>query len=206
MLDSRLKTSRRRALRGAALVATMTATAAVAACSKSGDQRSASGGLDAAILATGSVSPAAGPAVQVTRTDSKSVDKAMKYELTTQNFSEFKAAADSIDALVQRDSTARAYLANNLTDAGSTDADAGLRWLEASPTVTAAIESAGISVRDYFVQAIAIAAAQRFIDDPKAAPPTPTLAKNARFLADHRTDLERLALLRANTPVVITTP
>ena len=44
-------------------------------------------------------------------------------------------------------------------DAGSTDAEAGLKWLESNDSVSKAISSAGISVRDYYVGSIAIGAA-----------------------------------------------
>ncbi|HEX3868149.1 MAG TPA: hypothetical protein VHV78_15405 [Gemmatimonadaceae bacterium] len=184
----------------------MTLAATSACSSRSARERSSSGTLDTAALNTGSVSPAAGPAVQITRTDSKSIDKSMKYELTPQNFAAFVNAADSIYALEQRDPTVRAYLSNNLTDAGSTVPDAGLKWLEADTVLSKTIESAGISVRDYFVASIAIASAQRFVPDPKAAPPTATLAKNARFLGAHKAELDHLKNLRDNIPDVLTTP
>lgn len=192
------------------LIAVVAASTIGVACSKKpaseGTEQTSAGAIDSSVLKTGSVSPAVGPAVQVTRTDSKSIDKAMKYELTPLNFMQFLAAADSISALEGRDAASRAYLANNLTDAGSTDADAGLKWLEANDSVSATIQRAGISVRDYFVESLAIAAASRFIDDPKAAPPTPTLASNAKFLAGHKADLARLQTLRDNKPGMTVTP
>jgi hypothetical protein len=63
-----------------------------------------------------------------------------------------------------------------------------------------------LSVKDYFVASIAIAAAERFIADPKAAPPTPSLAKNAEFLRSHRLDLDRLRAEREGKPVITSTP
>jgi hypothetical protein len=181
------------------------AASAVTACSKKpADQQTAAGALDTTKLTA--VTPSAGPAAQVTRTDAKSVSRASDYELTTENFSKFLAAADSIVTLEARDSAARAYLDRNLTDAGSTDADAGLRYLEANDEVSRAINGAGLSVKDYFVQSIAIAAAERFMRDPKAAPPTPTLQKNAEFLRGHQSDLTRLQTLREGRPAVTVTP
>ena len=97
------------------------------------------------------------------------------------------------------------YLSVNITDAGSPEPDAGLKWIGASRAVTGAVNSAGMSVRDYFVASIAIASAERFLEDPGGAPPTSTLAENARFLQTRRSDLERLAALRENRPVATST-
>ena len=193
------------------LLATATATAlAILAtgCSKSSSdqtQQSAAGTVgasDTAAMRTGADVPAEGPGVQVTRTDAKSVTRSTQYELTNENFSHFLAAADSLTALMQRDSTARNYLSQNITDAGAGDMDAGRKWLDANASVSAAINNAGISTEDYFVQSLAIAAAERFMNDPKNAPPTPTLTKNAEFLRGHQTELAHLQALRTGKPVV----
>jgi hypothetical protein len=186
----------------------------IAACGRdrSNDNRaSAAGaldtsGVDTATLRTSGATPATGPGIHVTRTDGKSVTRSMRYELTPDNFSHFLAAADSVVAVASRDSAARAALQSNLTDAGSTDNDAGRKWLEAIAPVNTAINQAGISVKDYFVAGIAIAAAERFIADPKAAPPTPSLAKNAEFLRSHKADLEQLHTQEGLRPVVISKP
>jgi hypothetical protein len=185
----------------------LAASAVVAACSnKAANQQSAAGAVDTGALRTNGAPAAAGPAVQVTRTDSKSVSRATQFELTTENFSKFLAAADSIVALEARDPSVRAYLGTNLVDAGSTDADAGLRWLQANASVTKAINSAGLPVEDYFIESIAIADADRFIGNPSAAPPTPTLGKNAEFLRSHQADVERLRAMREGKPAVTVTP
>jgi len=185
----------------------LAASAVVGACSnKAANQQSAAGALDTGALRTNGTPAAAGPAVQVTRTDSKSVSRATQFELTAENFSKFLAAADSIVALEARDPSVRAYLGTNLVDAGSTDADAGLRWLQANASVTKAINSAGLPVEDYFIESIAIADADRFIGNPSAAPPTPTLGKNAEFLRSHQADVERLRAMREGKPAVTVTP
>ncbi len=192
------------------VLAVVAALAALGACSRGAakveKQHIASGDVDSAALYTSNATPASGPGVQVTRTDAKSVTHATEYELTSDNFAKFMAAADSITALEARDSSARNYLAANITDAGSTDADAGLKYLEANPKVNNAIVSAGISTKDYFVASIAIAAAQRFMQNPKDAPPTPTLSKNAAFLRTHQMDLSKLQAERSGQPVVTATP
>jgi hypothetical protein len=185
----------------------MAGSAVLAACSsKTPNPQSAAGALDTAALQTNGAPGAAGPAVQVTRTDAKSVSRATQFELTTDNFARFLAAADSIAALEARDPSVRAYLGKNITDAASPDVDAGLKWLEANAAVSRAINGAGMSVKDYFVESIAIADADRFIANPGAAPPTPALGKNAEFLRSHQADVERLKALREGKPVVTVTP
>ena len=185
----------------------LVASTAIAACSKKPDsQQISSGSIDPAVAATTAATVAVGPGVHVTRTDAKSVTKALEYELTPQNFAQFMAAADSIATLERRDATVRAYLASNLDDAGSTERDAGLKWLQANGAISSAIASAGLSVHDYYIASIAIASAQRFMNDVQAAPATPTLADNAEFLHAHQEDLVRLQALRGHTPVATATP
>lgn len=179
------------------------AVVAAGACSK---HDTANGMVDTAALTTTSVVDAEGPGVHVTRTDTKSVTKSSEYKLTDENFAKFLAAADSLDALTNRDSAARAFVRSDISDASSTTEDAGLKWLESNAAVSNAINSAGISTRDYFVQSIAIASAERFITDPNAAPPTPTTKENAEFLKGRQADLTHLQSLRTGQPVVVSRP
>lgn len=80
------------------VIYSLAASAVVAACSrKPANQQSAGGVVDTSTLSA--ATPSAGPAAQVTRTDSKSVSRATHYELTAENFSKFLAAADSIVTL-----------------------------------------------------------------------------------------------------------
>ena len=44
------------------------------------------------------------------------------------------------------------------------------------------------------------------MEDPKAAPGTPALAKNAEFLRSSKSDLARLQSQREHKPVVTSTP
>lgn len=191
------------------VVASLLVTAAaLGACSRgnsTANQQSANGAIDTTSTDLASVQ-AEGPGVQVTRTDSKSVTRSTRYELTPDNFAHFMAAADSLSALAQRDSAVRAYLTQDITDAGAKTMDAGRAWLDANPAVSAAINNAGISTEDYYVQSLAIAAAERYINDPKAAPPTPTLKKNAEFLRSHQADLSLLQSLRLGKPLVVVKP
>jgi hypothetical protein len=68
-----------------------------------------------------------------------------------------------------------------------------------------------MSAKDYFVASIAIAQAERFMGDPKAAPPTPTMPANAEFLRRHRAGLAKIHQLEQTsgtsaTPVMATPP
>jgi hypothetical protein len=144
--------------------------------------------------------PVIGGAAAVTPADAKSVTNATEYKLTDDNFRRFIAASESLAVLRRRDPQAAAYLDQQINDAGSgtrvSANDAGRKHLENNPAVSAAINAAGISEKDYLVASIAIAQAERFIGDPKAAPPTPALGPNAQFLGAHRADLDRLHKLR----------
>ena len=185
-------------------VVALVVAAALSACAKS-DRSTAdsSGGNVVAQVAktadTGnpaSVTPAVGGDAKVTATDAKSVTRATEYKLTEDNFRRFMLATDSLTALRKRDPQANAYLSQQITDAGTgtkvSANDAGVKHLQNSPVVNNAIVSSGMSVPDYFVASIAIAQAQRFMGNPKAAPPTPALGANAEFLKSHRTELARL--------------
>lgn len=194
-------------IHGPRMIAALAATMVVAACSsRTPDRDTAAGQVDTAAMRTGATTPAAGPGVHLTGTDGKSVTRAMRYELTPQNFGTFLAAADSIVALEARDPSTRSYLTQPAIDSGTLRTDAGLKYLEANDAISRAIVGAGMSVKDYFVASIAIAAAERFIADPKAAPPTPSLTKNAEFLRAHKLDLDRLRAEREGKPVITSTP
>jgi hypothetical protein len=174
---------------------------AVSACShKDRSTADSAGGAMSADSSTlnnpTSVTPAAGGAAQVTATDGKSVNRATEYELTDQNFNQFVKASDSLAALRQRDSTVRATLDEQISDAGNgtqvSATDAGIKHLQSNAVVNNAIVSTGMSVPDYFVASIAIGQAERFLDNPKAAPPTPALGKNIKFLQSHRAALQAM--------------
>lgn len=182
--------------------------------------RDSAAGTDSAAHATanGSVAPASdttrgalsanvdaiGPGIQVTPTDEHNVNRSFDYKLTTNDWSRFLAAADSVAALRARDQQVRQHLDAQIVGA-KTD-DAGQKWLESDPKVTAAITSAGMTVKDYYRMGIVTAYAMRFMNDPKAAPPTPAGRQNAEFLRAHQADLEHLRTLSQGTPSSRTTP
>ena len=186
---------------------------ALVACGRSENSTmdSAAGnvGAAAATVDTGlnnAATPMAGGTAQITPADAKSVSDASEYKLTEQNFRQFIAASDSLVALRRRDPAVRAMFDKQVNDAGITTQaqtrDAGLKRLEENPAIADVIESTGMSARDYFVASIAIAQAERFMGNPKAAPPTAALPGNAEFLQQHPAELSRLrALERGTTPV-----
>lgn len=186
----------------AALLCTVTA-----ACGgrRTASRDSAAGAVaskDSAIYSDAAITAAAGPVAHVTKTDGKSVALATKYEITNDNFRKYMAASETLAVLRARDPEVKRIADNPyLSGAGSPDANAGLKLLESNAAISKAINDAGLSVPDYFVMSIAIASAERFMKDPKAAPPTPTLSKNADFLRAHQGDLLRLDALSAGPAV-----
>jgi hypothetical protein len=140
--------------------------------------------------ATSAITPAA-PAPQPTAEDAKVVRDALEYRLTEDNLNKFMKAGSSLAFLRARDSQVRGYL-EQLGGSRERNDDAALERLERHAQISQAITDAGLSVRDYYTMSIAIASAQRFIDNPSAAPPTPTLSDNAKFLRDHRQHLAHL--------------
>jgi len=168
------------------------------ACSRSDAERTAAGSVDSEALSITAV-VASAPGVHVTRTDGRSIRKAMAFRLTPTNLAAIMRAADTVAALARGDSTVRSYLSVTISEAGSPDAEAGRTWLEANQKVRDAIQTSGLSVQDYYVGAIAIAAAERFLNHPKSTPLTPPLARNALLLQTHGSDLARLRHLKRDT-------
>jgi hypothetical protein len=139
--------------------------------------------------------PAVGPGIQVTSTDQREVSRSMDLKLTEDNWTKFTRAADSVAAMRARDAEVRQYLDQQIV--GAKEDDAGRKWLEANPKVAAAIEGAGLSVKDYYRLGLAIAAASRFAENPSAAPPTPAGRENAEFIRNKAAELEHLRSITA---------
>jgi hypothetical protein len=141
--------------------------------------------------ATTGLTPAA-PAPQPTAEDAKVVRDALEFRLTEDNLNKFIKVGSSLAFLRARDSQVRGYL-ESIGGSREKNDDAALERLERHAQISKAINDAGLSVRDYYTMALAIASAERFVDNPDAAPPTPTLSDNAKFLRDHK---EHVAHLR----------
>jgi hypothetical protein len=199
-------------------VAALALGAALAACSRSENKTTDSaGGNVAAAAATvdtglsNAATPVAGGTAQITPMDAKSVEHATEYKLTEENFRQFIAASDSLMALRRRDPQVNAMFDKQVSDAGvntrTEEPNAGRKRLEDNPRINNAIVSAGMSAKDYFVAAIAIAQAERFMGDPKSAPPTPTMPQNAEFLRQHQAGLAKIHRIEqtAGTPATAVT-
>lgn len=203
-------------------IAAIVAASVAAACGRSNRSGtdSASGRVDSANAAAASTAnipasdtthgaisattDAIGPGIQVTPTDAHNVNRSFDLKLDSNNWSKFMKAADSIAALRARDPQVRQHLDEQIVGA-KTD-DAGLKWLESDPTVANAIVANGLSVKDYYRLGIVTATAVRFMNDPKAAPPTPAGRSNAQFVRTHAADLEHLKALSQGTPVIQAKP
>ena len=131
---------------------------------------------------TSTLTPAA-PAPPPTARDADVVRDALEFKLTDENVAKFVQAGNRLAFLRARDSQVRGYL-ESMGGSRPRDEEAALQRLERHAQINQAITDAGLSARDYYTMAIAIASARRFIDNPDAAPPTPTLRENAQFLRE----------------------
>ena len=197
--------------------AALVLSAALMACSRSENSTTdtAAGNVAAAGAAidtgmSNASTPVAGGTAQITPTDAKSVEHATEYKLTDQNFRQFIAASDSLVALRRRDPAVRALFDKEVSDAGVNTQvgtmNAGRKRLEDNAVIAKAIESTGMSAKDYFVASIAVAQAERFIGNPKGAPPTPTLPANAEFLQKHQAELAALRTLEKGASAPVAAP
>jgi hypothetical protein len=157
----------------------------------------ASDSSNGAISAT---TAAIGPGIQVTTTDEHNVNRSFDLKLTDDDWAKFLKAADSVAALRARDPQVRQHLDEQIVGA-KTD-DAGQKWLESDPKVSAAITSSGLTVKDYYRLGILTAMAERFMNNPKSGPPTPAGRSNAEFLRHHQADLEHLQAITQGVPSV----
>lgn len=168
----------------------LVALVAIAACS---DRQSGTDDVQiAADTQLASTQPrTAGPLPPVTGADAASVMDATEYEITQENLAKFIRASEALSFLRARDAGVRAMLEQTGTTQESAT-EPLLERLEEHPQIAPAIAEAGMSVRDYYVMAIALANAQRHAAAPEAAPPTPVGRKNAEFVAANRAQLAKL--------------
>jgi hypothetical protein len=139
---------------------------------------------------TATLTPAA-PAPPPTAADANVVRDALESKLTEDNLKKFMNAGSRLAFLRARDAQLRGSLQSMGASREKTD-DAALARLEHNAQISKAISDAGLSVRDYYTMSLAIASARRFVGNPGAAPPTPTLRDNAKFLRDHKQQLAHL--------------
>lgn len=142
------------------------------------------------VPATATTVPA-GPIPSVTAADGDLMRDALDFRLTDENFAAFAKASEALSFLRSRDMNVRSMLEQAGTTADTTTGSL-LERLEGHPQVSQAITNAGMTVRDYYVMAIALANAQRHAGNPEAAPPTPVGQANAAWVAKNQGQLARL--------------
>lgn len=101
------------------------------------------------------------------------------YRITEDNFSRWQEAQENLDQLPR--SSIRSSPAS-----GRTAVDRAVARLQSSPLARQAIESAGISVREFVLETIALAQATESAETGKSTSPTPILADNYQFIRQYR--------------------
>lgn len=101
------------------------------------------------------------------------------YRITEDNFSRWQEAQENLDQLPR--SSIRSSPAS-----GRTAVDRAVARLQSSPPARQAIESAGISVREFVLETIALAQATESAQTSKSTSPMPILADNYQFVRQYR--------------------
>jgi outer membrane biosynthesis protein TonB len=101
------------------------------------------------------------------------------YRITEDNFSRWQEAQENLDQLPR--SSIRSSPAS-----GRTTVDRAVARLQSSPPARQAIESAGISVREFVLETIALAQATESAQTGKSTSPMPILADNYQFVRQYR--------------------
>lgn len=172
-------------------VAVFTVALALSACGDSDQaaQDSARFATDT-MPATTSTAPV-GPIPSLPAADGDLMRDALEFQITDENFAKFVRASEALSFLRSRDMNVRSMLEQAGTSADTTTGSL-LERLESHPQVSQAIANAGMTVRDYYVMAIALANARRHAANPEGAPPTPVGTANAEWLAKNQGQLARL--------------
>lgn len=179
-----------RSARIAPALALTAALAALGACD-SGAIAEDSARLAADTTFIASTTTPAGPLPAVPPQDSDLMMDALEFRITDENFARFVRASEALSYLRARDMNVRSMLEQAGT-AADTTAYSLLDRLEQHPQVSQAITNAGMTVKEYYVMAIAIANARRHAANPEGAPPTPTGRENAEWVARNQSQLAKL--------------
>lgn len=172
-------------------VAAITVAFALAACGDSDKIAEDSARFATDTMPATATTVPAGPIPSVTAADGDLMRDALEFQLTDQNFATFAKASEALSFLRSRDMNVRSMLEQAGTTADTTTGSL-LERLENHPQVSQAITNAGMTVRDYYVMAIALANAQRHAANPDGAPPTPVGKANAEWVARNGGQLARL--------------
>jgi len=159
---------------------------ALAACNKPADTATAS--ADVATTATVVAAPAAEPAVAQAPADSGSI---VTYDLTMDNVHAMMKAQVALAAVEKADPTLDSAM--NISE--ENDAQYVAR-LESTPKVRAAIEAAGMSVRDYAYTAQSLVGTMMAVGAVEAGLvkeiPEEVNPRNVEFVKAHRAELEKM--------------
>lgn len=165
--------------------------AVVAACGDRGEIAQDSARMVADTVPVTATTPAAGPLGTVPPADGDLMMDALEFQITDQSFATFVRASEALSFLRARDMNVRSMLAQTGTTA-DTSTRSLVERLEKHPQISQAIANAGMTVKDYYVMAIAIANAQRHAASPETTPPTPAGKANAEWVARNRSQLRKL--------------
>ncbi len=109
----------------------------------------------------------------------EALTSSVDYRITDDNFSRWRQAQENLDQLPR--SSIRSTPGSERTAI-----DRAIARLQASPLARGAIESAGLSVRDFVLETIALAQATESAETGKSTSPTPILAGNYQFVRRYR--------------------
>lgn len=109
----------------------------------------------------------------------EALTSSVDYRLTADNFARWEQAQENLDELPES-----AFTSGRGT--GQTAIDRAVSRLESSPLARAAVESAGLSVRDFVLETIALAQATESVQTGKSTSPTLILAENDQFVREYR--------------------
>lgn len=104
---------------------------------------------------------------------------AVDFRLTEENFGRWDEAQSNLDELP------RSAIQSGVSSGGSA-IDRAVSRLESSPRARRAIERAGLSVRDFVLETIALAQASEVVETGKSTSRTPIPAENFQFVQRYR--------------------
>lgn len=177
-------------LRAAAVLKFAAVLAFVVGCDK-GKIAEDSARMAADTLPVTAAAVPAGPLGAVPPADGDLMMDALEFQIMDESFARFVRASEALSYLRARDMNVRSMLEQAGTTADSTT-NSLLERLQQHPQVSQAIINAGMSVKDYYVMAIAVANAQRHAANPDLAPSTPAGKANAEWVARNKSQLAKL--------------
>ena len=109
----------------------------------------------------------------------EALTSSVDYRITEDNLARWQEAQESLDQLPR---SATRFTSGS----GRTAIERAIARLQSSPLARRAIESAGLSVRDFVLETIALAQATESAETGKSTSPTPILAENYQFVRQYR--------------------